>query len=230
MKLIVFADIHGNLEALEKMLQETEDIEDKEYVFCGDIFGYFYKQEETINILRNMPNLIAVKGNHDMYYLQSRSDLAEIQRLYLKYGISYKQSLKLEAKQWLEKRPLEASLQRDGWRFHVLHGSPDDFLEGRIYPDFGGAVIDKTNPDVLICAHTHYRFMKQFGNILLVNPGSLGQPRDGNGYSYAIIDTENKSVIFKSVVINESKLIQQVKSMETAERNKDYLLKRLSEH
>ena len=84
MKICAFSDIHGNIEAFDKMISnETGNVD--AYIFAGDIWGYFYDQSEIIDRLSAITNLYAVKGNHDEYYL-GREITPE---LINKYGSSY---------------------------------------------------------------------------------------------------------------------------------------------
>ena len=64
--------------------------------------------------------------------------------------------------------------------------------------------------DYLILAHTHYRFLQKVGKTTVINPGSLGQPRDKNGFSYCVLDTKTGSCTFKNVNPNISELLEEV--------------------
>ena len=56
MKLCVFSDIHGNMDAFNKMIEAEKNNVDG-YIFLGDIFGYFYEQSEIIDKLRSIKNI-----------------------------------------------------------------------------------------------------------------------------------------------------------------------------
>ena len=90
MKICFFSDIHGNTYAFQEFLRQSEQLEIDQYVFCGDVFGYYYGQNEIISKLRNMKNLSTVKGNHDQYYIDLCSTSENEFELVKKYGNSYK--------------------------------------------------------------------------------------------------------------------------------------------
>ena len=137
MKLCVFSDIHGNgvaFKAAEKMLlNEAADMN----LFLGDLCGYYHDQIEIFDRLRTFPNLFAVLGNHDQIFLDIKKGNAELAAEYLsKYGRSMELLLERENCQmadWLRALPKMLRIPKLGCL--VCHGSPDDPLNGYIYPD-----------------------------------------------------------------------------------------------
>ena len=69
MTIAVFSDIHGNIYSLEKALKIMEQYKPDKYLFLGDMAGYYYYQNESIDLLNNLDDLISIKGNHDEYFL-----------------------------------------------------------------------------------------------------------------------------------------------------------------
>lgn len=67
MKLGVLTDIHNNLIALKTVVEYFEQQNCEKIICCGDIIGIAPYPEKTVKYLRKLPNLIAVKGNHDKY-------------------------------------------------------------------------------------------------------------------------------------------------------------------
>lgn len=206
MKICVFADVHGNIETFTKMY-DAEKSEVDMFVFAGDIFGYFYGQQEIIEKFMSMDNLVAIKGNHEKYYL-ARQD---VERLSDRYGSSYRQSVTDKQRRYMEELPEKAELRIAGKYVGVFHGGPEDLLEQRIYPDsaFDMEQLDEQY-DYLILAHTHYRLLCRKGKMTIINPGSLGQPRDGKGFSYCVLDTSNNTCIFKNIDIRMDGLLELV--------------------
>lgn len=206
----VFSDVHGNANALECMLKETGG--SVQYIFLGDVAGYYYDQERCIRMLKKIDGLIAVRGNHDQYYLNAYNNLELTDKFASKYGFSYRE--KSEAvRDYLENLPLKKSLMIGGRKIWIQHGSPEDDLEGRIYPDT--EVSEKCYPRTLILSgHTHYRMERIQGDTIWLNPGSLGQPRDGKGFSYCIleINEENGDVMvdWKQVKPDITDLLYQI--------------------
>ena len=210
MRICVFSDIHGNSEAFDKMISNETGKADT-YIFAGDIWGYFYDQPGIIDRLIDTENLIAVKGNHDEYYLAGDRST----KLLNKYGSSYLNEISDAQMSFMKKLPDHLDIMIDGKRFGIYHGGNADFLEQRIYPD---TEIDETilsrKFDYLILGHTHYRMCRRIKDTMIINPGSLGQPRDGHGFSYCILDTETGRIDFKSVDIDIDKLLSLSKKID----------------
>ena len=207
MKICVFADIHGNMDAFNKMYEEEKDNVEL-FLFAGDIFGYFYEQEAILEKFMAMEDLVAVKGNHEKYYLTGQ----DAEKLLDKYGSSYKLAVTEEQRKYLEKLPENVRFRIGDKLIGVFHGGPKNFLEQRIYPD-SDTEIEQLNEgyDYLILAHTHYGLLKKVGKTTVINPGSLGQPRDGKGFRYCVLDTDTGSCIFKSVTLEIKQLLENVK-------------------
>lgn len=209
MKLVVFSDIHGNSDVLKKMLAEEPPSKNCQYICCGDIVGYYYNVKECINMLREIENLICVRGNHDQMYINAFFDASLTSTLVRKYGSSYKYR-DISVIEYLSTLPLQKTLQIDEKNILIQHGTPDDLLEGRIYPDT--EIYSNTDKvvDIILSGHTHYRMHKMVNQTHWINPGSLGQPRDGMGFSYCVIITKPFLVEFRKLEVNMDKLKKQI--------------------
>lgn len=217
MRICLFSDVHGNMDAFDKMFSAERHNVDI-FIFAGDIFGYFYSQKEIIEKMQIIDNLIAIRGNHDDYFLNvdDRRDLVE------RYGSSYELHLPKEMEKYLRELPNSRELELDSKKIGIFHGGPDDHLEQRIYPDIARSVQDNKY-DFIIIGHTHYRFVQRNGSLTIINPGSLGQPRDGKGFSYSILDTKSEDVIFKTVPVDTEKLLAEVAEKDMGRKVQIYL-------
>lgn len=227
MKYVIFSDIHGNLQALNSMLDQVRYEAPDGYIFCGDIMGYYYSQAEIISKLKSLNNLILVSGNHDRYYLESIIDRKKRQDYIEKYGKSYEQMLSDEDVRFLKAMPPYKELVIQNRRIMVFHGGPYNYLKQRLYPDtelFGSEI---EQYDVIFSGHTHYRMQKTAGNTLIVNPGSLGQPRDKKGYSYSIFDFSAMSNTFFCVRVDEPQLKKELEIRERGSKAAQYLVSRM---
>lgn len=206
MKLLLFSDVHGNRYAFDAFLKEIQDIEYDYMIFCGDIFGYYYDQQYIFDCLCQLPRLIWLKGNHDEYFLQVYEGCLDEKELIEKYGHSYhnvRQRYPEEMYVKLRQLPDKVELILEGNKVGIFHGTPDNVLMGRLYPQ---DLIEHTEfyemYDIIILGHTHFS-MKRFlvgTDTLIINPGSLGQPRDGRGSRYAILNVDNQEM--ESHIIN----------------------------
>ena len=96
--------------------------------------------------------------------------------------------------------PLTRDLQIDGRRVLLCHGSPWD-LNAYVYPDAADEVSRRMvagGHDLVVFGHTHYPVVWELGSARVVNPGSVGQPRDRKpGVCWAIWDTQADTVVLR---------------------------------
>ena len=215
MKIIVISDIHGNQYALKNFIKEMKyECPDRIY-FLGDIFGYYYGQYDCLKILLNTRNVYCIKGNHDQYFLNSLSNKNLLLHLIKKFGHSYAYNLDLPLSfiNAIQDFPQYRCLNVDSIKIAFCHGSLDNYLEGRIYPDtkIDCRFFDLYNKyDVVFLGHTHHKMVRRVGKTLLCNPGSLGQQRDGLGCSYVVFDTVSRKLEFRIIDFNRSLLSNEV--------------------
>lgn len=212
MKICVFSDIHGNSHsfrvAYKKIIAESADLN----IFLGDLCGYYYDQQDILDRLQNIPGLIAIKGNHDSMFLKIVEGDEKLRKNYLnKYGLSMENLLSennYDMIQWLSSLP-ESYLSSD-LDLACYHGSPWDALECYVYPD---SPLDKFldyNTSTFVLGHTHYRMHRKIGERFVINPGSLGQPRDGLCPSYMVIDHPLNKISVREVPYDKSELLKQI--------------------
>lgn len=224
MKYVVFSDIHGNACALRHMLNASRLENVDGYICCGDIVGYYYDFEDAVNLLKGLNNLYLVKGNHDIIYQKIAENPTVKEQYAAKYGNSYLKDVSTMVINFIQTLPTNINMTILGRRVGIFHGTPNDPTDGRIYPDC--TQFDETFKQYDICflGHTHYRMIKQVNNTLLINPGSIGQPRDGAGFSYCIFDFADLTYKFNTITFDKEELRNKIKRTEIIEKNRDYLL------
>lgn len=214
MLIAVFSDIHGNKYSLAEFeKQVTKDHPDEIY-FLGDIFGYYYFQRECIDYLASKNNIFCVCGNHDKMFLESIVNPGLIPSLVEKYGNTYKQEKNLSKENYEFLSNLSDSIVRqiDGLNLMFCHGDLKDPINGRAYPNTQIELSDKySDYDYVFLGHTHHKMVRKEGNTHIINPGSLGQQRDGKGCSYVLFDTQTKEIKFKVIEYDKSKLMSDIK-------------------
>lgn len=234
MKYIVFSDIHGNQYALNQLLEKFIPYKEMGWIFLGDIWGYFYGQEECILNLKKIEQLLALKGNHDQYYLDVMQDVKKREMLVKKYGSSYSLAASKQSIEFLDNMLEKEELSVAGKKILCIHGGVNAYLEERIYPDdvrkyYAQYVQKLEGYDYILSGHTHYKFdVRVSERTRWINPGSLGQPRDGKGFSYAIIDFGNDEVQFEQVQCDIEKIKSEIREKEISERNRSYLLSKIA--
>ncbi len=209
MRIMVFSDVHGNLTALEAVLQHAGRVD--AYWCLGDLVGYGPDPEACVARIRSLPNLVCLQGNHDAaatgllppawFNADARSSL-EWTRKQLSSG----------ALKFLRKlSPLQILPQWDVTLFHGSLLSPlEEYLTST---ERARASLEKLRTTWGCFGHTHVptAFVYEKGRVTmwipqgaqvsckvsprsLFNPGSVGQPRDGDPRaSYAIYDTETQT-------------------------------------
>jgi putative phosphoesterase len=191
MTLVVFSDIHGNIYSLEKALREMLKYNPDQYLFLGDMAGYYYYQNECIELLMELPNLISLKGNHDDNFLKAMDNKVLLEQLTYKYGKSYeilKENITSKSLKYLQ----SMQIFEQNNIYEAYHGSPNNYLNEYIYPDNESFKLDSVSTPFLFMGHTHYLMEKNIQDTLVINPGSIGQPRDYNKPSFAVIETVSK--------------------------------------
>ncbi|MGL1934875.1 MAG: metallophosphatase family protein [Fibrobacterales bacterium] len=215
MKIALYSDIHGNMQSFVNALSDMKNYTIDQHVFLGDICGYYYQQIEIFNILKTIDGLIAVRGNHDQIFIDIVNGNIPLRKEYrLKYGNSMEHLLTQpyeELYNWLISLPIKYIEPNT---FIACHGELKNCLDGYVYPDtpYASQLEHILEPYVFL-GHTHYQLSKSHGNTTIVNPGSLGQPRDGNLFSWALIDTNTNEITFKTVKGNITELCHEVEQM-----------------
>lgn len=209
MRVLVFSDIHGNAYALERFLQILPQISYDCIVFLGDIFGYYYEQKKCIEWLKGIPNLVWLKGNHDSYAIMAYNDKKQEKKLVASYGHSYnalQERFTLNEMEFMDKLPTKYEFEYVGKKIAFFHGRPLDMLEGRFYQDTECAKKEFAPYDVVFLGHTHCKIDRIVGKTRVICPGSLGQPRDGMGYGFAIFNLEDGICQYRNVSVNNKLL------------------------
>ena len=212
MKIAIFSDIHANLEALEAVLADTKNQGCTDYVCLGDVVGYNADPVACLNIIRDMGCPI-VKGNHDFDSgndtpLDQMNDLAANS---LKWT---RQQLSVDQRKWLSRLRMVRQVQD----FTIVHSTLDQPTSWNYVTNRHDAMSNFSYQISPVCfyGHTHmpitYYKNEQAGSLppttvpikdgvkYFINPGAVGQPRDGDWRaSYCIYDLETKVVTFRRV-------------------------------
>lgn len=187
MRIACISDIHGNIYALEKVLKILEHQNIDEIIFMGDAVGYI-PGTQVIRRLKEL-EITCLMGNHEDMLLKGTYS-PEKDKFY-QHSKTSKMLLKNEI-EYISSWPDQ--LLRDGIAF--FHASPNDHLYEYIYPDTDLDIYCSMLNNVQYCVvgHTHRPFIRKHDNIMFVNTGSVGLPRDDGRYgAFAIIDTLTES-------------------------------------
>lgn len=185
-RLGIISDAHGNASALQECMSFFHKKGVEQILFLGDAVGYFPHCAEVCEMLVQA-KAICLKGNHEAMAfgeLPLSPEVDDITGLTRTCG-----NLPEAWWQEVESRGSRLSLDIDGKKFLMVHGSPDAPLTGRVHEPEDLHI--EEGIDVILMGHTHRPFINSVNNCLLLNPGSCGLPRDHGGLlSLAILDTE----------------------------------------
>lgn len=190
MLVAVISDIHSNVHALRAVLQDAERAGVERFWFGGDAFGYYPWAGDTFELLR-LARPLAVRGNHDGWLIDRGQAPANIAGEIADRNRQELGERCPAALAWLATLPVIRHFRCAGWEITLAHGTPEDPVEGRYYPDDQEAYgwLPQAG-EIMILGQTHYPIMRGDGDHgLMLNPGSVGQPRDGDPMpSWALLD------------------------------------------
>ena len=185
MKIALLSDVHANLPALEAVLADLPPVET--VVCAGDVVGYNPWPSECVERVRSVASA-TVRGNHDrMVDTPERYAHNEMAHAGLECAAA---ALSEEQREWLSDRPERAEIA--GGRYLMVHSHPDPKRRGSyVYPEeFGDLRRYLDDYDGLVLGHTHIQHEATVDGRTVVNPGSVGQPRDDDPRAaYAVLDT-----------------------------------------
>lgn len=214
MRVLIISDIHANLVALETVLEDAKGT--YESVWCmGDVVGYGPDPNECAALVRSLPNLTCLTGNHD------KAAIGEIDitafNLDARQAIGWtQQTLTPETREYLVSRP-ESVIHE---QYTLAHASPRQPVWEYILDRHTAKVnFDHFRTPYCIVGHTHIPIMYLQGEEevvecrpnydeilafgperLIINPGSVGQPRDSNpDAAYALLDTDKNHWEYRRV-------------------------------
>ena len=212
--MIIFSDIHANLPALQKFFSLIDSDESK--VCLGDIIGYGASPSECLRLVKEN-NATIIRGNHEGALLNSK------RRLFFSF-------LARSALEWTEKRlsPHEIegirafpeSILKQNVLF--VHGSPvdpDTYINDEQSVRNAFSRMTELQASMCFFGHTHipgfydnsgvFRYSTEHDYVLeedepyLINPGSIGQPRDGKtGLSYCSWNPDTRILRFHRASYN----------------------------
>jgi len=221
MRYAILADIHGNLDAFQSVLQDIENRGGVDEIWClGDVVGYGPEPSACLALLRQYPH-VCVAGNHD-WAAVGMIDTADFNPDAAAACRWTAGQLSGSDKEYLRNLALTATRGE----FTLAHGSPRDPLNEYIFSAAGAAGnFQGFGTDYCLVGHTHVPavfsdagggcrrkslppVLKMGGGRLIVNPGGVGQPRDGDPRaSYAIYD-DTERVIYSYRVTYDIAAVQ----------------------
>jgi predicted phosphodiesterase len=222
-RTLIVSDIHGNLEALNTVLENAGSFD---RVIClGDIVGYGPQPNECIATVRGLPGLTCLAGNHDLG-ATGRIEIGLFSSGAARALLWTRQALRPDAMDYL----MQLDPTGAAPNIALAHASPRDpvweYLE---YPQQAAANFGLFEQQACLVGHTHVphifeevvddsgrRMVQERTDVAepdlldgvrrILNPGSVGQPRDGDPRAaYALLNTGNSSFTLKRVAYDVQK-------------------------
>ena len=181
MRYGVVADIHGNLPAFEAVIDAMPAVD--RWLCAGDTVGYNPWPADCLAQVRDL-DAATVMGNHDRAVA---SDTGFRFNSMAAAGVTYaRDELNEDALTWLDSLPNRRTI--DGGDILLVHGHPEN-PDRYTYPDEFSPAMLENNARVTITGHTHVQGVREFEEGVVMNPGSVGQPRDGDpAAAFAVLD------------------------------------------
>jgi predicted phosphodiesterase len=242
MRYAFISDIHANLEALEAVFEDIDTQSIDEVVCLGDIVGYGANPNECVDLIKKRCPIILL-GNHDAAAIDQLS--TQHFNIHAKIAIEWTaQTLRNEAKDILAELPLRSAIGQ----MTLVHATPYEPNMWYYITSLEEAAFNFQFFDTQICivGHTHIpiiivldnnkelyvhqdvsiRATDNEGARLLINVGSVGQPRDRNPKScYGIFDTDSSEFVYRRIAYNIEKTQQKMKKIKMPE----FLISRLED-
>lgn len=224
MRALVISDLHSNAEALRAVLSHVRRKKFDQIVCLGDFVGYGAQPNQVLDTMRTLRRTkLYIRGNHDRV-AAGLDDGHGFNQAALEAALWTRDHLSKPNRRFLEKLPL-GPMRRDG--VVMCHGSPHDEDEYVFTESHAARVFYENDARMILFGHTHLpaifwlddkhtvygaaiegditlRLKPEFR--YLINPGSVGQPRDRNPESsFAIVDSKKMTAQFFRVPYDVAK-------------------------
>lgn len=205
MKFGVITDIHNNIIALKAVVEKLQQLQCDRIICCGDIIGIGPCPEETVQYLMQIPDLIAVRGNHEKYLLdemptkypnEENMGYEEMKHHQWEHNL-----LSTESVGFLRSLPYKVNFKCECFTLSVMHYCMDydgHYINGKLNPtkrDLKKMFAD-VEADIVLYGHNHNRNIFK-GDNFYINVGSLGCPaQDKNIARAGIVNIQNSNFEF----------------------------------
>jgi putative phosphoesterase len=166
LKLAALYDVHGNVPALEAVLDEVEREGVDRTLFGGDIASGPLPRE-TVELVRSLENAVFVRGNADVLASPSMSPDWDVSRRWVEDQLTEEQV------DWLASLPFSASIDD----VLYVHATPRDYetiITELTSDERLAELLAEVEEPLVVAGHTHMRLDRRVGPTRFVNPGSVG--------------------------------------------------------
>jgi putative phosphoesterase len=201
-------DLHSNLSASRAVFERMEKLRIEKAYVVGDFVGYSCHPNEVVELCMTH-SVEGVMGNHDEAALSG--NVSGFNEVAVEAILWTRKNLSPSSRGFLTNLPSQSEGEIAKKKCLLVHGSPEEPLDEYVYSDYPENVLRRFcgSRDMLVMGHTHIPFLRVIREKTILNPGSVGQPRDGIPHaSFALFDGER--VTFERVeydIENEARAI-----------------------
>lgn len=178
--IALISDIHGNFVALKEVLSQIDNLGIKEIYCLGDVSGYYLQINECCDELQKR-NIQCVLGNHDWHLISKTNSRSRTANLCLDYQ---RKIITADNLNWVASFPVYRKINE----LAVVHGGWNNPIDEYL-TEPASNYFDLIPGNFFASGHTHKQILKLFDSKQYCNPGSVGQPRDGdNRAAFATFD------------------------------------------
>ena len=217
MKIALLSDIHGNIDALNEIIKSPKFKSCNLRVNAGDMVGYYFEPKKVLQVIQDA-DFQTVKGNHELMLQKARSDFEYRLDITSSYGVGHLIALEQMCDadlNYLNSLPQNLTVDLPEGRLFICHGTPQS-ADDYIYPD---TLLSPNQFELgkdirwLVCGNTHWQMARKDEDLLIINPGSVGQARDKSGLAHwAILDSSTNQIEFLQTKYDVASLISSTKT------------------
>lgn len=196
-RVAIISDVHANLVALDTVLGVIDDMGIERIICSGDIVGYYPFPNQVIDRFRER-EIESILGNHDRATIDINTvGMNRLAAAAIRWTTANITSHNID---YLKGLGNSMHVRINDTTVALYHGSPRDDDEYLYEADLFPELLEMSGSEVLIVGHTHMPYVRNLGEGTIINPGSVGQPRDGDARaSFAVINMETNIVEIKRV-------------------------------
>lgn len=203
MRLAILSDIHGNYEALRKVIIDIKKNKIDAVIFLGDLVMKGPQPQNVFYALKELSPICWLRGNTELWLSSKRSKYETSSSILKEIALYREFALKRLTKEninFMLNCPAQKSLSFENRAILCVHGSPRSIIEA-LTPSTDVITFKQITRDIkeniILCGHSHIPFIKKIDEKIVFNPGSVGCPYDGNSNSsYGIININSSTTTF----------------------------------
>lgn len=219
-KIGVISDPHANLEAFRAVMDDMPEVD--RIVCAGDLVNLGPDPNKVVELIRRK-DILSVLGNHDNAVLNDKKNsINEDVSKCLEWTI---ENLEKKNRKHLKKLSKTEKFETENRDIFIAHGTPRKPLKEYLYPGTSNQALmkmtKKVDVDIIILGHTHVPLKKTIQSKKILNPGSVGQPRDRNPKAgYAVLEVGEEKIKAEQfrVSYDVDKTMNKIKNAELPEK------------